>query len=86
VLFRSDNIPSWKAIAAGQFRIAGGTATELAALFCQFWTGGSVDSTADPTARQKRSIGGIDNGVDVLLRDIATDDFDPLEHFLCPVD
>ena len=72
-----NHIPGRKAIAFGDFSVAGGAATKRAAFGKQLGTGGPMNRTIDAATTEQRRIGGVDDGVNAQCRDIGNDDFEP---------
>ena len=72
---RVDDVARRQAVAAGDLRLAGSAAVEAAALVEQAGTGGHVDGPVHPAAAEQRAVGGVDDGVDVRLCDVALNDF-----------
>lgn len=67
-------------ITLGDFRLAGFAAVERAALFQQLRPGGAMDGAVHAAAAQERSVGGVDDGIDVLLGDVALEDCETRVH------
>ena len=72
---RVDNVARRQAVAAGDLRLAGAAAVEAAALVEQAGAGGHVDGAIHPAAAEQRAVGGVDDGVDIRLRDVALNNF-----------
>jgi hypothetical protein len=64
-------VTRFQAIAAGDLRLSGRAAAERAAFGQQIGTGGAVNGAVDTAAAEQRFIGGVDDGVDVELGDVA---------------
>ena|SRR6266849_3062918 len=73
---RMDHMPGRQPIAAGDARLAGRTAADLAAFLQQLGPGGAVDRAIDAAAAEESGVGGVDDGVDIELGDIGFDDLD----------
>jgi hypothetical protein len=58
-------MPCNQVIATGNFCFAGWASTDGAALGKQVGTGRPVDGAINSSAAQKRSVCGIDNGIDI---------------------
>lgn len=69
-------------VAFGDLSFAGRAAAQSAAFLQELWSGRMVDRAINASAAQKRSVGRVDDGIDVLLGDIAFDDGYSVEHLL----
>ena len=68
-MFREEVVPSRDAC------FSGGTPAQRGALLHQLEPGGAVNGTVDAAAAQQGLVGRVDDGVDVLRRDVTLYDF-----------
>src|SRR5207248_1710879 len=65
-----------QSIPLGDPRLARGAASERAALGEQLGPRGAMNRAVHAAAAEQRRVGGVDDGVDGLLSDVALDSFD----------
>ena len=66
-----EDVPGRQVPARRQLRIAGLAAAQLAALLEDGRAAGAVNGTVDAAAAEQRRVGGVDDRVHFLLRDVA---------------
>ena len=72
-----DHVPRRQVARRRRLRVAGRAAAEAAALLEDRRAAGTVDRAVDAAAAEQRLVGGVDDRVDLLLRDVALDELDP---------
>jgi hypothetical protein len=75
-----DDVLGGEAIAVGQPSLALRTAADFQALLQQLRPRGAMDRAIDAPAAAHRLIGGVDDGVDLELGDVADEDFHAVVH------
>src|SRR5262249_22628654 len=74
---RVDDVLGFETIAAGDLGRAGGAAAERATLGEKVRGGGAVDGAIDAAAAEQRSVGGVDDGLDIEGGDVGDADLEP---------
>jgi hypothetical protein len=73
-----DHVPGGQIAGGRRFRVAGLAPTEPAALLEDRRPAGAVDRAVHASAAEERRVRGIHDRVDLLLRDVALDEDDPV--------
>ena len=74
---RVDDEARRQIVAAGEPRLARRAAAEPVAFGKQSRPGGAMDGTVDAAAAEQRAVGGVDDGVNGKLGDVAHRQFNP---------
>lgn len=75
-----DDVFAIEIVTLGEFGVAGLAAAEAAALLEQAGAGGAMNGAIYAASAEKGTVGGIDDGVDVLFGDVALNDKDFTGH------
>lgn len=67
---RMNDISSWKTIRAGDAGFSSEATVELSTLTEQFRSRRPVDGSVNTSAAEQRRVGGVDDRVDALVRDV----------------